>query len=317
MKEEKFISSNSHLWKELEAFSTKIDKKGISHLSSEEVRRFLHVFRQCSHHLAYSRTHYSGSNTSLYLNSLLSKCHSHVYAVKKVSPGYPLKYIGIIFPKLLRKFKWYVLASFAFFLLGAIVSFISVFYDTSNATLFLPSSVLSGAKSSGSHASNWNYPLMSSTIMINNITVALRAFVFGITLGLGTIYVLFYNGLTLGALTALMYRNGDVIRYWSLILPHGIIELTAIFISGAAGLIIAKSILLPGIYSRKHSIVKGSKDAVSLIGGVIFLLVIAGTIEGFFTPLNISPIVKLFFAGVTFVLLAAYFSLAYVIKNKN
>jgi uncharacterized membrane protein SpoIIM required for sporulation len=94
-----------------------------------------------------------------------------------------------------------------------------------------------------------------------------------------------------------------------LILPHGIIELTAIFISGAAGLIIAKHLLLPGQYSRKDSLIAGTKQAVSLLAGVVILLIIAGLIEGFFTPLNISPISKLSFAALTAILLAAYYFL--------
>jgi uncharacterized membrane protein SpoIIM required for sporulation len=153
--------------------------------------------------------------------------------------------------------------------------------------------------------------------MFNNISVSLRAFVFGITLGLGTIYVLFMNGALLGALTALMYMYGSPKHYWSLILPHGVIELTAIFISGAAGLIIAKSILLPGEFTRKHSLIKGAKKAVSLVMGVVLMLVVAGIIEGFFTPLAISENVKLAFAAVTAIILAIYFTVPYLIKMKN
>lgn len=316
MKEEQFIKINSNIWRELESLSSLINKKGVKALPSQEVKNFLHIFRQCSHHLAYARTHYPQSNVVKYLNSLVGKSHNHVYAVKKLSLGSLFKYVYYGFPKLLKEHKWFVIGSFGFFLLGFIVSLLMVYYNTNNAGLFLPESFIQGAGSGQSKsASQWNYPLMSSYIMVNNISVSLRAFVFGITLGLGTMYVLFFNGAMLGALTALMYMKGNPINYWSLILPHGVIELTAIFISGAAGLIIAKSMLLPGEYSRKHSLIHGTKRAISLMMGVVLMLVIAGIIEGFFTPLNISEITKLSFAAVTAVLLAIYFSVPYIIKK--
>jgi uncharacterized membrane protein SpoIIM required for sporulation len=316
LKEEQFIKTNTNTWRELEGFSIVINKKGVKSLPSNEVKKFLSTFRQCSHHLAYARTHYPESSVVNYLNSLISKYHSHVYAVKRTSPGQLFKYIGYEFPTLLKEHKWFVLSSFAFFAFGVLLSLILVLTNTDNANMFLPAAMIESVKSGAAGGGGqWNYPLMSSYIMFNNISVSLRAFVFGITLGLGTIYVLFMNGALLGALTALMYMYGTPKHYWSLILPHGIIELTAIFISGAAGLMIAKSMLLPGEFTRKHSLINGAKKAVSLVMGVVFMLVIAGIIEGFFTPLDISENVKLAFSLVTAAILAVYFAVPYLVKK--
>ncbi|MBU3144268.1 stage II sporulation protein M [Clostridium sp. CF012] len=315
MKEEQFIKLNSDTWRELETLSTIINKKGLKILPSKDVKKFLSIFRQSSHHLAYARTHYPSSSVVSYLNSLINKCHSHVYPVKKIPPGILLKYIARDFPRLLKEYRWFIICSFSFFAVGFLLSMLLVLVNVDNASMFLPENLIATIKSGKSGGGQWNYPLMSSYIMVNNISVSLKAFVMGISLGIGTIYVLFFNGALLGALTALVYTYGNPMNYWSLILPHGIIELTAIFISGAAGLIIAKSILLPGDYSRRHSLIKGAKESISLIIGVIFMLVIAGIIEGFFTPLNISEISKLIFAAISGVLLILYFSIPYLIKN--
>ncbi|MBU3074518.1 stage II sporulation protein M [Clostridium estertheticum] len=315
MKEEQFIKINSDTWRELEDFSIIINKKGVKKLPSEDVVKFLQIFRSCSHNLAYATTHYPKSKVVSYLNSLVSKCHNHVYAVKKISPSSLIKYITYDFPLLLKKYKWFIISSFSFFALGVILSMILVLINVNNASMFLPSDLISTIKSGNSGPKQWNSPLMSSNIMVNNISVSLKAFVMGITLGIGTIYVLFFNGALMGALTVLEYTYGNPINYWSLILPHGIIELTAIFISGAAGLMIAKSMLLPGEYSRKHALIKGAKESISLIIGVTFMLIIAGIIEGFFTPLNISESSKLIFAGVSAILLTVYFSIPYLIKK--
>lgn len=317
MEERKFIEKHSAIWQELESLSSTINKKGIKSLTSKEVKNFLHIFRQCSHHLAYARTHYPNSTIVDYLNNLIGKGHSHVYAVKKTSLYQFKDYLFYGFPELLKKYKLYFLSSFGFFTLGLVISLLLVLYNPDQANLFLAKDLVEYIKSGQLGGGEWNYPLMSSYIMVNNIIVSLRAFVFGITLGLGTIYVLFLNGTILGALTALIYLYGNPVKYWSLILPHGIIELTAIFISGAAGLIIAKSILLPGEYSRKDAIIAGSKKAISLIIGVVFMLVIAGIIEGFFTPLNIASELKLIFTAITAVILTVYCSIPYLIKKKK
>ena len=319
MKEEQFIKTNSSAWKELDNITLRINNKGIKNLSSNEVKRFLHLFRQSSHHLAYARTHYPKSSLVSYLNSLIGKCHSNLYAVRKTSLAQLVSYVLYGFPKMLKEYKYYILASFGFFLVGLILSLVMVVYNPDSASFFLPASIVENVQNgpAGSISSrNWDYPLMSSSIMRNNIIVSLKTFVFGITLGLGTIYVLFFNGAMLGALTALIYMYGNPINYWSLILPHGIIELTAIFISGASGLIIAKGMLLPGEYSRRNSLIHSAKKAASLLMGVVFMLIIAGIIEGFFTPLEISVVIKLSFAAVTAIILAIYFMVPYLMKRE-
>lgn len=319
LKEQQFISINSNTWRQLEELSSLINKNGIKSLPSKEVKRFLHIFRQSSHHLAYARTHYPQSNVVVYLNSLIGKCHSHVYAVKKASPASLINYLTFGFPNLLKDYKLYILLSFGVFFAGFLISLVLVLVNTDSAIFFLPQHLIDGVKSSPLGDGQWNNPLASSQIMTNNISVSLRAFVFGITLGIGTIWVLFYNGAMLGALTALVYLYSDPVRYWSLIMPHGVIELTAIFISGAAGLIIAKSLLIPGELSRKHSLIRGSKTALSMMWGVILLLIIAGIIEGFFTPSAAGEVTKLLFALMTALMLTAYFAIPYMKKaiNKN
>lgn len=315
MNESQFIKSNSKVWERLEKYSLRINKKGIKALPSKEVKEFLNIFRISSHHLAYARTHYPESSVTSYLNALISKSHNQVYAVKRISPYSAVKYFAWEFPKRIVEYKWFVISSFGVFAAGFILSLLLVLYRESNSALFLPQSLVNSVKQGRSGGGAWNYPLMSSYIMINNITIALKAFVMGITLGIGTIYVLFSNGALVGALTAIIYMYGNPVNYWSLILPHGVLELTAVFISGGAGLIIAEHILIPGEYSRRDALINGAKKAVSLIMGIVVMLVIAGIIEGFFTPLKIPEYIKLSFAALSAVILAVYFSIP-VLKDR-
>lgn len=309
MKEESFIKNHSTHWKELEQLNNIINKKGFKSLSSIEIKSYLTLYKRSSYHLSYARTHFPNTQLLDYLNTLVSKCQIHVYSVRKISHRYFLSYLTTIFPTLIGNFKWYILSAFSVFMFGFTLGLVMVFVNTENANFFLPKYLSESIQSNALGEQLWDpsyFPVLSSTIMINNISVALYAFILGVSLGIGTIYVLFKNGALLGALTGLIYLFSDPYIFWSLILPHGVLELFAIFVSGGAGLIIAKSILLPKQYARKHAIIKGTKEAISLMGGVIALLIIAGTIEGFFTPLNISPTIKLIFSLATLILLIVY-----------
>ncbi|WP_432403046.1 stage II sporulation protein M [Wukongibacter sp. M2B1] len=315
MKDNIFIQKHSSSWEELKQLTDILDQKGISTLKPKELRSFLYLFRTTSHHLAYSRTHFQESDIVPYLNSLIGRAHNHIYAVKRGNLSGIFKYFRVEFPKHVKIYHKYILSAFLIFMIGFFLSLVLVTMNSENASYFLPQTMIENIDWDMSSNEAWDYPLMSSIIMVNNISVSFKAFVFGVTLGIGTIYVLFYNGAILGALTGLVYIFGNPVHYWSLILPHGIIELTAIFISGGAGLIVARSILIPREYLRKHSIIKGAKEAVSLVFGIILMLIIAGVIEGFFTPLDISPNGKLMFALATAVGLSLYFSIPYFNKD--
>ena len=146
--------------------------------------------------------------------------------------------------------------------------------------------------------------------MTNNIRVSIMALAFGITAGIGTAWILFYNGMIVGALAAYVASTGvprNTLIFWSLILPHGVPELAAIFLSGACGLMIGRAMIAPGNYTRKDAVIKSAREAVHLVPGIAVILVIAGLIEGFFTPLGVPPGFKLGFALLTLFGLVLYF----------
>lgn len=308
---EQFIEKNSPSWTELKNLTDLIDKKGIKQLDSEQLKHYLYLFRQSSHQLAYARTHYPGSEVISYINSLVASSHNHIYSVKKYDFSEIKNFLSFDLPNNIKKYNIYILIGTVVFLLGFVISWMMVASNPQNASYFMPQEMIEGINWDMDTSNQWDYPVMSSYIMTNNISVAFKAFVLGITLGLGTFYILFLNGALIGSLTGLVYQFGNPVGYWSLILPHGILELTAIFIAGGAGLMLARSILIPRKYSRKHSIIKSAKEAIGLMLGVIVFLIIAGIIEGFFTPINISPIYKLIFAGLTLLMILAYFAIPY------
>jgi uncharacterized membrane protein SpoIIM required for sporulation len=149
-------------------------------------------------------------------------------------------------------------------------------------------------------------PLASSAIMTNNISVGFLTFAFGITAGLGTIYMMIFNGLMLGVIGMACHLSGMSLKLWDFVAPHGVLELPAIFIAGGAGLRIAAGLLFPGYLPRKESLARAGTEAVRLLLGTIPILVIAGVIEAFVSPTGLATGLKFAMAGALFVLLLAY-----------
>jgi uncharacterized membrane protein SpoIIM required for sporulation len=152
-------------------------------------------------------------------------------------------------------------------------------------------------------------PEISSFIMTNNIRVTIMAVALGITMGLGTALVLISNGIMIGGLSGVATNENVDLLFWAVILPHGVLELTAIAIAGGAGLVLARALYAPGDLPRRDAIRLAGIEAVQLLVGVTLMLVIAGLIEGFITPQPIPPLLKLTFAMLTGIGMIIYLSL--------
>jgi uncharacterized membrane protein SpoIIM required for sporulation len=139
----------------------------------------------------------------------------------------------------------------------------------------------------------------------------------GITGGLGTIYMMITNGVMIGVIGAATWKAGMALKLWSFVAPHGVLELPAIFIAGGAGLEIARGLLFPGLLPRKESLARAGGRAAQLLMGTIPLLVIAGVIEGFYSPSNAPIAMKFTLAAVLFPALLSYLFLAGRAEKKS
>jgi uncharacterized membrane protein SpoIIM required for sporulation len=148
-------------------------------------------------------------------------------------------------------------------------------------------------------------PVAASSITTNNLTVAFTVFALGIT-AVGTIWMILLNGLLLGVVGAATWRAGMALSLWSFVVPHGVLELPAIFIAGGAGLEIARGFLFPGLLPRRESLGQAGGRASRLVLGTLPLLLIAGTTEAFFSPTNAPAAMKFSLGAVLFAALLAY-----------
>jgi len=149
-------------------------------------------------------------------------------------------------------------------------------------------------------------PLATSAIMTNNISVGFTTFALGITAGLGTIYMMAFNGLLIGVVGMACRLSGMSLQLWSFVAPHGVLELPAIFIAGASGFRVAQGLLFPGFLPRSASLAQAGSEAVQLLLGTLPMLVVAGVLEGFVSPTGVPVAWKFTIAASLFVLLVCY-----------
>ena len=311
MTEAKFISKNEESWKALEAFNRRAVKGGIKTLNPDDVKEFARLFRLASHNLAYAKTHYPTSNVLPYLNRVVGVTHNYFYVRQSRSIKDVLKYFTNTFPSAVRETWRFWAVAAALFVFGFIFAWFYVAADLYRLNDIMPGGMGGfevGETPEFGYRGIEDYSLFAAMITTNNIAVSFNAVAGGLLAGLGTILILIYNGLIVGGLFGFLRIAGaDMVTAHGLIWPHGVVELMAIFLAGGCGLMLGKGLLLPGDYTRRQSLIMQTRAAAKLIPGIIMLLVVGGLIEGYFTPLPIDPIIKLIFAGFTFVCLAAYF----------
>ena len=127
-------------------------------------------------------------------------------------------------------------------------------------------------------------------ITFNNIMVSIYVFIFGVFLSIGTVYLLFRNGIMLGSFLTFFYQKGLLGTAMLTIWIHGTLEIFAITVAGAAGMILGNSILFPGTYSRLVSFTKGVKKSLKTVLGVAPLFIVAAFFEGFITRYTEMPV---------------------------
>jgi uncharacterized membrane protein SpoIIM required for sporulation/uncharacterized RDD family membrane protein YckC len=303
------------IWKEFQALLDRATAGGLSSLGEQEVSRFAALYREVAADLARARTYGGSPELISSLQRLTGSGHNLLYRPHQWSWAGFRAWLSVGFPTLVRR-QWRPIAlSAALLYLPAILAFTATRMDPSLSRTVLPAEMLSRAERGAERVADGigyyevpdvQMPIMASQLIANNVQVSFTAFAGGMLGGLGTVAVLVFNGIFLGAVAGAFANHGLSLYLWTFVLPHGVIELTAIAIAGGAGLLLGSAILLPGRMTRREALTRRGRDAVSLIAGTTVLLLIAGIIEGFISPSTIPTAAKLSFAALFAVVLALY-----------
>jgi uncharacterized membrane protein SpoIIM required for sporulation len=323
-----FIEKRRERWIALERLLERIEAGGMRSLRHATLdpraacsalgaaRNLAELYRGACADLVRARTESANAELIGYLNDLVGRAYGVIYRGRRrfgLAPVVSFLLLG--FPARVRARAGTVAAAAGFLLLGLVTGFVGETLDSSAKHYLLPSALTkieeeigkSPAATGGTALTPSRSLLFSTGIITNNAYVSLAAFALGATGGLGTAVLLFYNGALVGDLAAIFARAELSLPFWALILPHGVIELAAIFIAGAAGFLVGRALVAPGEEGRRAALLSLGREAVELVLGCAVLLVLAGAIEGFVTPRpDIAETVKIAFGLATGVALLVY-----------
>lgn len=308
------LRARQETWHRLEGLLARVEGAGLHALSHDELREFGRLHRRCTSHLAQARAGRRDKALIAYLNQLVLRSHNTIYR----TPSRPVarNVVGFLvrgFPAACQRNAAFIWAAVLLTLVFGSGAFIATYNNTRLAGAFVDERILSSinVEDFGDHTvvteeGDWVKPEFASYVMWNNIRVSILCFASGVFFCIPTVLLLIVNGFMVGALAGLCHAGGVGLRFWAFILPHGVIELTAIFIAAGAGLRLGYSLIAPGRHTRRDSLALAGREAILLALGVLPMLVVAGMIEGFISPEQIPDQVKLVFAGVMGTLMMVY-----------
>ena len=279
MREVAFIKQNKQKWL---SFEKAILEKDIS--QPEELSN---LYLQLINDLAFAQTYYTKSKLVIYLNHLTLLAFQKIYKTKKQEKHQLISFFKLEAPLILYRNKKYIAYSFLIFFMSVSIGVLSSFYDDSFIRLILSdeyvNQTLENIQSGNPTAvyqsgSNWGSFI---GITFNNLYVGLKAFVLGITGGIGTAYALLHNGIMLGAFQYMFAKYDVLTESIKGIWIHGAMEIFGIIIEGGAGLMLGASILFPKSYTRMISFKRGFRESIKIIFATFPFTIMAGFLEGF------------------------------------
>jgi len=290
---QKFITEERSNWVELEAVLDRLGKKPEITLSLRQLERFHYLYQRASADLAKISTFSAEPNTRLYLESLVGRAFGEIHETReKPHRLRPLHWFFTTFPQTFRKHIRAFWISLLAIGVGAAFGGFTVIVDSSTKQILLPFSHLQGDPSDrvkkeedvNADRLQGSKTTFSSFLMTHNTKVAIFTLALGLTWGIGTVIMLFYNGIILGAVAVDYVMAGETSFLFGWLLPHGAVEIPAILLAGQAGIILAGALIGWGKpISLRMRLRKISNDLVTLISGVALMLVWAGIIEAFFS----------------------------------
>lgn len=304
----RWLGKRRPYWERLTELVERSGRSGVRNLSHKELQELGLLYRQAAADLAAVREDPLEEGLARSLNQLLSRAHNLLYAGRKRSGWGIVRFYRVEFPRTFRETFNYTLAAALLFLFAALTGALLTLHDAAFERYFVGPQMMETIE----QHKMWTEsvlavkPLASSQIMTNNISVCFVTYASGILAGLGTLFEMLMNGFMMGVIGVACFEANMSNMLWSFVAPHGVLELPAIFISGGAGLLLARGLLFPGLLPRRESLAQAGAKSSRLIFGIIPTLIVAGTIEAFLSPTHLPPALKYLFAVALFSLFAIY-----------
>lgn len=288
-----FRREREETWRQLEDLLKRVHDKGLSGLAAEELATLPHLYRATLSSLSVARAISLDRALTEYLESLVARSYVVVYGSRERARTRIWEFLRWRFPAAVRAGRWHVLLAFVFTVAGAVLAYEMVRADSDSYYMFVDASLAGGRDPSAPTSElrdqlydeqDFNHGLthFASALFNNNSRVGVMAFALGFLAGIPTLILLLQNGLMLGAFAALYAERGLSWDLWGWLLPHGVTELLAVILCGAAGFLLGHAIVFPGGQPRMDALRQRGKQAAEIVLGSVIMLFIAGLIEGIF-----------------------------------
>jgi uncharacterized membrane protein SpoIIM required for sporulation len=319
LKSTAFRAEREPAWRRLEALITRAETSGLASLSARELLRLPILYRAVLSSLSVARAISLDRNLLTYLESLSSRAYFLVYGGRSNALMAIGTFLAVTLPAAVRAARWYIALAAACMVLGAVLGYV---LTRGNLDWFytLVSDAMSQGRNPAADTETLRRPLFhdgrgfaerlgafASFLFTHNAQIGIMAFALGFALGVPTVLLLFFNGLTLGAFIALYVSRGLGPDLLGWLLIHGVTELGAIVLCGAAGLMIARAVIFPGEYTRLQNLARAGRRAAVIVIGAVIMLFVAALLEGFGRQLILQTDQRLLVGGVTALLWLLYF----------
>ncbi len=317
MRQEPFEQAYKPLWDELGALLDEMElPRSKRNPDKARAAAFPALYRQVCSLYALARSRHFSPALLEQLHHLVLRGHRHLYRQRGAWLWRILNFIGGGFPRALRRHRGYFLLALASFLLPALLLGLACYVDPDMIYSLMDEQQVAEMESMydpvGSHpgrsearSSETDF-MMFGFYIFNNIGIGFRTFAGGMLLGVGSLFMLLFNGLVLGGVAGHLTRLGYQDTFWSFVAGHGAFELTAIVICGAAGLMLGHALLAPGQQRRIPALKVAAVEALKLVLGAALMLLLAAFIEAFWSSSTLAITIKYGVAALLWALVVVY-----------
>ena len=321
LKSYEFRRERERSWAELERLVDRVERRGIRSLEASDLVRLPVLYRSALSSLSVARAVTLDRNVLDYLESLTGRAYFCVYGTRRHLAEAVRHFFAERFPRAVRDFRWHLALAALFLVLGAVAGWLLTAADPDRFYSFVSSGMAMDRNPAASTSSLREglyhdesaadrLSAFATFLFTHNARIGILAFALGFAFGLPTFFLLFANGLVLGAFAWLYGSRGLGVEFWAWVLPHGLTELFAVVLCGGGGLVLAASLVFPGRHGRLKNLAVRGREAGVLVLGAVFLFFGAGLIEGIFRQTVQSVPIRWTVAAASATLWAIYFARA-------
>jgi uncharacterized membrane protein SpoIIM required for sporulation len=304
---DRFLVLNRPVWDRLNELTGRA-RRNVGRLDPRELDELVRLYQRTSTHLSYARTSYADPGLTMRLTQLVAAAGAIIYGTRPRSIRALGHFFTTTFPAAVWHIRRFVAVAAVVTLLPAAALGIWLAHSSQALDAAAPASARAAYIDQESNHYYTDHPsaAFATTVFVNNVRVAITAFAAGILLCLPTLLILAMNGGNLGVVAGLFAAAGKGPKFWGLVLPHGMLELTAVIIAGAAGIRLGWTLIDPGDRLRVTALADEGRRAIVVVLGLIVAFGVAGTIEGFVTGSPLATPLRVAVGALTWLAFSVY-----------